>query len=126
MTVRSERGFTLVELLVAIVVLATGVLALAGGSLFVTRDLYRSRMATLAGGRAQAKADELLTYAAATSPRCTSANFVSSSTALTSNAIATWWVVPNSGALRTVRVMTGYRLAAGHIKVDTLMAQVAC
>ena len=75
MTVRSERGFTLVELLVAIVVLATGVLALAGGSLFVTRDLYRSRMATLAGGQAQAKADELLTYATATSPRCTSTSF---------------------------------------------------
>lgn len=126
MTIRSERGFSLVELLVAIVVLATGVLAMAGGSLIVTRDLHRSRMTTLAGSRAVGKIDELASYATATSPTCTSANFTSSASAQTANGVTMSWVVSNAGPLRTIRVITSYPLAAGRSKTDTLTASVTC
>ena len=40
---QDDRGFSLVEVLVAVVILSIGTLMLAGGSLFVTRDLVRRR-----------------------------------------------------------------------------------
>ena len=80
---RADRrgGFTLVELLVAIVILTSGILAVAGGSIVTTRNLQRSKISTLASGLTTAKLDELLSYASATSPACTAGTFASSTSA---------------------------------------------
>ena len=126
MTRRDSRGFTIVELLVAIVILTIGVLAIGSGAMASTRNLHRSRLATVAATQAQGKMDELLSYAAATSPYCGSSKFASSVTPVTSNQVALSWNVPTSGVLRTVRVFARYRLAGTGLRTDTLVASVAC
>jgi prepilin-type N-terminal cleavage/methylation domain-containing protein len=45
---RSDGGFTIIEVLVAIVVLGIGVIALVGTSGLVTRQIGRSRVITIA------------------------------------------------------------------------------
>lgn len=125
-TTDRRRGFTLVELLVAIVILTSGILAVAGGSMMTTRNLQRSKISTLAAGLTTAKLDELISYASATSPACTAGTFASSSSAQVTNRVSVTWNVPATGALRTVRVFASYKLSKGATKVDTLTAKVAC
>jgi len=124
---QSERGLSVVEILVAIVILGIGLLVLAGGSLVVTRDLTRSGMATVANARAQAKLDELMSTAASTSPKCGSASFTSSVSAMTMNKMTlSWTVTPNAGAQRTIEVITGYKLPGNRSHRDTLRALIGC
>jgi prepilin-type N-terminal cleavage/methylation domain-containing protein len=126
MTRPSRSGFTIVELLVAIVILTIGVLAIGSGAMYSTRNLHRSRLATVAATQAQGKMDELLSYAAATATPCTAANFTSSVSPVTTSQVALSWNVPTSGILRTVRVFARYRLAGTGLRTDTLVASVAC
>ena len=126
MTGRSTRGFSLVELLVSIVVLSTGVLLLAGGSVFVTRNLTRARMNTVAGAMAQAKADELRAVAAVGAPACLSPLFAGSSSPTTSAGVTLWWTVSPGLSMRTVRVMTSYRVNPTVTRTDTLTTRVPC
>jgi prepilin-type N-terminal cleavage/methylation domain-containing protein len=123
---QAERGLTVVEVLVALVILGIGLLVLAGGSVVVTRDLTRSGLATVANARAQAKLDELMTTAASTPVRCAAANFASSVSATTINKITLSWVVSGSGGQRTVQVITSYKLPGNRSHTDTLRAYIAC
>ena len=126
MKAMNERGLTVVEIVVAIVILAIGLLVLAGGSLVVTRDLTRSGLQTQASDLAQAKLDELRTYAAATEPRCGSAKFASSPSAVTVGKVTLSWTVTAAGAQRVVRVRTQYPLPAGRSHTDTLRSYIGC
>ena len=126
MTRRDTRGFTIVELLVAITILTIGVLAIGSGAMASTRNLHRSRLATVAATQAQGKMDELLSYAAATTIPCTASNFTSSVSPITTSQVALSWSVPATGVLRTVRVFARYRLAGTGLRTDTLVASVAC
>ena len=128
MSASSERGFTVVEILVAIVILAIGLLVLAGGSVVVTRNLTNSRMAMLATARAEAKLDELRAIAASTTPACGSVDFASSVSAQTIGKLTlSWTITPTAGAERQVRVRTEYTLPSGRgVKIDTLKAEIGC
>jgi prepilin-type N-terminal cleavage/methylation domain-containing protein len=120
-------GFTIVELIVAIVILSIGVLALGSGAMMSTRNLHRSRLATLAATQAQGKLDELLSYAASSAVPCANnATFKSSVTPVTTSQVTLSWNVPATGTLRTVRVFARYRLAGSGLRTDTLVASVAC
>jgi Tfp pilus assembly protein PilV len=126
MTVRSEAGFSLVETMVALVVLTSGLLMLAGGSIFVTRDLVRSRQATTAAAIAQDRLDRLRARAASTFPACTSTQFASSTSPVTAYGVTATWTVPTTGINRTVRVITTYAIGTGRYHVDTLSGNIAC
>lgn len=126
MTAPRREGFTIVELLVSITILALGVLAVALGAIYTTRNLNRSRLATVAAAQGASKLDELLTYANATSPRCTAANFTSSVTPVTASGVTLTWTVPATGSLRSIQVRAQYRLARTGLRTDTLTARVAC
>jgi prepilin-type N-terminal cleavage/methylation domain-containing protein len=126
MTVRSTRGFSLVEVLISIVVMSTGVLLLAGGSIFITRNLARARLNTVAGAMAQAKADELRAVAAVGAPACLSPLLAGSTSPTTSAGVTVWWTVSASASMRTVRVMTSYRVTPTRTRTDTLTARIPC
>ena len=56
---RDRRGFTLVELIVAIMILVVGLLALAGTSALITRQMGTGAKTTVAAAVAQARLDSL-------------------------------------------------------------------
>jgi prepilin-type N-terminal cleavage/methylation domain-containing protein len=126
MNVQKERGFTLVEVIVAVVILTIGTLIVAGGSVAITRDLVLSRGNTAAVSLAGAKAEELRAAAASTNPACTAAAFASSVYATTASGVTLTWVVPTSGIQRTIQVISSYGLARGRTHTDTLTSYVAC
>ncbi|MGE0554927.1 MAG: prepilin-type N-terminal cleavage/methylation domain-containing protein [Gemmatimonadales bacterium] len=122
----SRSGFSLIEVMVAVTVLAVGILLLAGGSVYVTRDLVGSRLTTVATGLAQSRLDDLRMWAAARNPACSATQFSSSPGPLVQQGIAITWEVPTTGSIRTVRVMASYREPGGRTNVDTLVGVIQC
>ena len=108
---RSTSGLTLVEVLVAIVVLGIGIMALAGGSSMVTRMIGRGKVETRAAQVASRRM-EALRLAAASPPRCTATAFSSGGPAI-HDGVTESWVVPVTGRLRMVRVTVTYLTVRG-------------
>jgi prepilin-type N-terminal cleavage/methylation domain-containing protein len=109
---RSIVGLTLIEVLIAIVVLGVGILALTGGSSMVTRMIGRGKIETRAAQVASRRMEVLRLAAAASSPRCTAAAFSSGGPAI-HNGVSESWVVPPAGRLRLVRVTVTYLTVRG-------------
>jgi prepilin-type N-terminal cleavage/methylation domain-containing protein len=121
---RFQRGFTLIEVLVAVVLLTVGVMALVGSSAMVSRMIGRGRGSTVAVQVATARLERLRRIAASTMPRCTSPQFVSDST--TTSGISERWIVePAAGLSRGVSVILAYRDPRGLVR-DTLRTTVLC
>jgi len=121
---RSARGFTLIEVLVAIVLLTVGVMTLLGSSALVSRMIGRGRGSTVAVQVATARLERLRRVAASTTPKCTSPQFVSDST--TTAGVAERWIVePGAGLSRRVSVILAYRDPRGPVR-DTLRTTVLC
>lgn len=111
----NRRGFSLVEVMIAIVILATGVLALAASSAAVTRLITQGgglgRAAAAAEGRV-----ELL--------RATPCASLSSSSAYDGPYLVTW-AVTGSGNLRTVVVTVSYGTGRS-TRTDTFNTTISC
>jgi prepilin-type N-terminal cleavage/methylation domain-containing protein len=120
---RSEPGFTLVEVAIALVVLAVGVLALVGSSAMVTRMIGHGRQATLTSQVGTARIEWLRQLAGSTSPLCTHAQLTGGS-AFTSG-IGEDWVVPGAGDARQITLALAYRVPRGAAR-DTLVATLFC
>ena len=108
---RSSPGFTLIEVLVALIVLGVGVLALTGSSSLVTRMIGRGKVETQAALAASRRL-EALRLAAATDPRCTSAEF-SSGGPVSQGRLTESWSVSPIGSPRRVRVTVTYLTVRG-------------
>src|SRR5215210_3110412 len=102
---RATAGFTLVEVLVAVVVLGIGIIAMAGTSGMVTRMIGRGKMATRAGQAATRKVEELRLAAYSTSPHCTAGAFASGGP-VDANGVTTSWVVAGGTVTVTVSFRT--------------------
>jgi prepilin-type N-terminal cleavage/methylation domain-containing protein len=124
MSGRNERGFTLVEVLLAVVLLGIGVMALVGSSAMVTRMIGKGSQYTLVSQRASARFERLRQIAASTSPPCTSGSFASGSAAAL-NGISESWVVQTSGSERLVTVYLTYGTVKG-TRADTVSATILC
>jgi len=120
----SDSGFTLVEVLVAIVILAVGVIALAGSTAMVTRMIGRGKVETRVAQRASQRLEALRLSAASTTPRCTAGTFVSGGP-VTSNGLTESWTVPAAGKVRSVQVTVTYRTARGP-RTATLQTRIEC
>jgi prepilin-type N-terminal cleavage/methylation domain-containing protein len=121
-----RRGFTVIELVVAVVILTVGLLALAAGTAIITRTLANSRRATEAVQLAARRIDNLRAAAASTTPRCTAPTFTSSPGPIVTQGITQTWVVPPNGALRVVRAIVTYPVGRGRTKTDTLATNIPC
>lgn len=123
---RSTAGFTLVEVLVAIVVLTIGIIAMAGTSGMAARMIGRGKMATRAGQVATRTIEQLRLAAYSTSPRCTAAGFASGGPEVTSEAVTRSWVVPTTGKVRAVQVTVSFSTQRGGTHTDVLNTLIEC
>jgi prepilin-type N-terminal cleavage/methylation domain-containing protein len=121
---RVDSGFTLVEVMVAIVVMTIGLIALAGSSAMVTRMIGRGKVETLVAQAASQRLELLRTAAYSTSPRCTSAGFANGGP-VDVNGRTESWTVANVGRVRNVQVTITYRTARGPRTV-TLQTRIEC
>jgi Tfp pilus assembly protein PilV len=119
-----ERGFTIAEVMIAVVLLSFGVMALVGSSAMVTRMIGRGRQATVTGQIATTQVENLRALAAATSPQCTHASFKTDSVTDASG-VKTKWVVPANGTARTVVLSVSYSTPRGMVR-DTLRTTILC
>ena len=115
----SRSGFTLIEVLVAITILAVGVVAMAGSSAAVTRMIGRGKIDTRAAQLATQQAENLRRIAYSTTPRCT--GLVNGGPQPTDHVTLSWTVaVSASGTGRDVRVSASYATPRGtHTEVLT-------
>lgn len=119
-------GFTLIETLVALVILAIGLFAMAATSAAVTTTLTGSRNATIASQLATLRMEALRAASRSTMTPCTAAGFSSSGAPVTSQGVTMTWTVPGSGAMREVRVVSQYPLGRGRTRTDTLRTLIPC
>jgi prepilin-type N-terminal cleavage/methylation domain-containing protein len=122
---RSTAGFTLVEVLVAVVVLGIGIIAMAGTSGMVTRMIGRGKMATRAGQAATRKVEELRLAAYSTSPHCTAGAFASGGPVV-ANGVTTSWVVVGTADPRPVTVTVSFKTTRGGVHTDVLNTLIEC
>ena len=121
---RSDTGFTLVEVLVAIVVLSVGVMALAGSTAMVTRMIGRGKVETRVAQAASRRIEGLRMAALSTTPRCTAGTFVSGGP-VTANGLTESWTVPAAGKVRSVQVNVIYRTVRGP-RTATIQSSIDC
>jgi type II secretory pathway pseudopilin PulG len=121
-----RSGFTIVETLVAIIVLSFGVLALASSVGGITRMMSNGQRKTRATSIATSVLDSLRNKAYSSIPKCTGlVNGSTTGTLLYGDNYTTTWTVAstNSGTSRQIVVRVAYRVgtrAAG----DTLVATI--
>ena len=120
---RSVAGFTLVEVLVAVVVLGIGVTALVGSSAMVTRMIGRGQMETRAAQLAAKRLETLRRTAYSTSPACTSGALADGGP-VTSQGVTESWQVDGADPL-TLTVTVSYKTAHG-THSDVLATLIKC
>jgi prepilin-type N-terminal cleavage/methylation domain-containing protein len=121
---QSSSGMTLVEVLIALIVLGVGIVALAGSSSMVSRMIGRGKAETHAALAASRRMETLRSAAASTTPRCTAPSFASGGPLLVDGVTETW-VVPPGGAVRRIRVTVSYLTVRG-TRSAILETQIAC
>ncbi|MBA2627443.1 MAG: prepilin-type N-terminal cleavage/methylation domain-containing protein [Gemmatimonadales bacterium] len=114
-------GFTIVEVLVAAVVLGVGVIALAGTSGLVTRMVGDGRRSTRMVQALEARL-ELIRSQALAPGGC---GALASGTAALPGGATETWDISGAGATRGVRAAVAFRTAHGPAG-DTLTTIVAC
>ncbi len=122
---RNRSGFTIIEVLIAIIMLTVGVLALASSSGSITRMMHFAQAKTDASALAQSALDSMRYEANATTPRCT--NLVSGTVGshkqgFTASAEVT---TSASGNLRDIVVIVNYRVGP-QAKTDIVSSSLFC
>jgi type II secretory pathway pseudopilin PulG len=116
-----SSGFTLLEIQVALLLLAVGVGALLRTAALDVRMVGQGRQTTRAVLAAQARL-EALRAAAAAPPFC--AGLLAGSDT-SSGGILVRWIIGGAGPLRRITVMAGYRVAGG-AREDSLSTTIRC
>jgi prepilin-type N-terminal cleavage/methylation domain-containing protein len=120
----SESGFTLVEVVVAMVVLSVGIIAMAGSTAMVTRMIGRGKVETRAAQAASRRLEILRLAANSTTPHCTAGTFASGGP-VTANGLIESWTVPVAGRVRSVQVNITYPTARG-ARTANLQTRIEC
>jgi len=108
----TRSGLTLIEILLAIVVLGVGIAALVGTSGMTSRMLGAAKVETRAAQAASSRIESLRLAAGSTTPRCTSPAFASGGPVL-SGGMTESWTVSGAGRVRRVRVIVTYLTVKG-------------
>lgn len=119
----NERGFSIVEVLVAIIILTIGLLALAQTSGAVSTMIGRGRQDTQASVAVQRVLEDLRQQAASTSPKCTS--LAGGTRGGPAPGMTLTWTVTGSGESRQVAVTVTYRVSRG-TRTETVRTVLGC
>ena len=120
----AKGGFTIVEVMIAIVILAVGMLALATTSIFATTQVKVADLKTEQSLAVQQYIEMLRAMPFDSIRTRNEAN------SITAESFEVWWTVtPNSRYLKTVTLFTkgpGYRSGQGWVPLarDTFVAQI--
>jgi prepilin-type N-terminal cleavage/methylation domain-containing protein len=125
-----ERGFTLIEVMLAVVLLTIGVMALVGSSALVSRMIGKGKESTFAVQVATARFEQLRTIAASTATPCSAAGFASGTAtgSYANGGVSEAWTVGPAAATgtgRDVTVFVTYRNNRGTV-TDTLTTTFLC
>ena len=117
-------GFTLVEVLIAVILVGVGIIALMGGSSSITRMIGRGKIETRAAQAASRRMDILRRAADASAPRCTHPEFAAGGPVV-SGGVSERWQVAGSGKVRQVSVTVSYLTVRG-LRTASLETQITC
>jgi prepilin-type N-terminal cleavage/methylation domain-containing protein len=109
---RPSSGFTLIEVLVAVIILSVGILALTGSSAVINRMIGRGKVETQAAMAASRRLEALRRAAGSTLPRCAAAEFASGGPSFEGALVTSWSVAP-AGGVRRVQVSVAYLTLRG-------------
>ncbi len=119
-----QSGFTLMEVMVAIVILSVGLLAMASATANVTRMIGHGKWATVASQVAMQRLENVRRVAYSTSPACTSAALIGGS-ATVGSGVSETWSITGSGNTRQVLVTVTYP-GVGRSTTDTITTILRC
>ena len=119
---RQRSGFTIVEVLVAVMILSVGVIALAGSSAIVTRMIGRGKSDTRAAQLATQRVEAIRLQAYSTTPRCTA---LANGGPVTTDHVTLSGVVAVNGTGRDVTVSATYATPGG-TQTETLTTYIEC
>lgn len=112
---RARRGFSLVELIVAMLLLSVGVLGLAGVSAYAMRQSNTAQQRNAATLVAESRMEELRSRACAN---------ITSGSATTNNLAETWTVTATNSTTRTVTGRVIFNRRSGkNTRPDTISTQ---
>jgi hypothetical protein len=122
--VASRSALTIVETLVAVVVLSVGILALVGSAALTSRMVGRGAHSTRTGLIAAARIERLRQIAFSTVPACSGAEWRSDS-AGGPGLMESWQILDPAGAVRRVRIVLRSRHPTG-TSSDTVVTGILC
>jgi prepilin-type N-terminal cleavage/methylation domain-containing protein len=126
MTNRSRGGFTIVEVLIAIIMLSVGVLALASSSGTITRMMDDGRSRTDLAAVAQSVLDSLRTQAySAGYPTCTALSSGTMASPPRRGMTVAWRVSGAPATQLNLRVLVAYRSGRG-MRSDSVSTSLFC
>ncbi len=121
---RTQSGFTIIEIIIAIMVLTVGLLALVTTAALVTRMIARGQRSAVASMYAAQRAERMRPAACIPAQRVdgtdtlyTGSNWVATNT---------WAFVDEGNLYYRVRVVTLYKTIKNQLRVDTLEMGVTC
>lgn len=117
-----SSGFTIIEILVAVLVMAVGLIALTGSSAAVTRMLGAGRRTSLATQAAERRLEQLRLTARRSATGCFA--LASGSVASPEGMTERWEVTRRPGVV-LVRVVTSWPTGRGS-SADTVATAIAC
>lgn len=124
MTGSGERGFTLAEVMIALLILSVGLLAIAASSGSVYRMLGHGKLSTEVAHIASTRLELLRREANKTTPRCTSPGLISGIDTAETNVVEQW-TVSGTGMSRNVIVVITTPTGHGPAR-DTIFSLLTC
>ena len=124
MRVWNRSGFTVAEVIVAVVVLSVGLLALAGSTALAGRMVGLGLQATRVGLAAASRVERLRQVAFSTAPACSAPEWRSDSTGGVGLS-ESWDMLDEAGLVRRVMIVLRSRRPTG-TSSDTVLTAVLC
>jgi prepilin-type N-terminal cleavage/methylation domain-containing protein len=121
---RSRNGFTLVEMLIAMIILSVGLLGLASTAALVTRMIGQGQRSAVAATFAASRMERLRPAACISSQRRAGADTLMRGGRWV--AINSWSFADAGSQTYRVRVVTNSRTIKDHVRADTLEMAVPC